>query len=249
MVTSLDYMDDDYKFSHNKRVSSDVDSTVKYTVESESSDFLVSNMILIDEFSVAKYTPPVKFDNLFCETKSHDFNKVWNHAICSVHASHEDIKEYLYNLTSKIKSVDSDALNDVRPYREFVVKTYVAYRRYVASGNENKLNLYSSVSLHSLAQLLRFVPQFLSKNKDSSVYIDSESGCFGLVIQPKRAAKNKMVLNLLMKDNKEVIYSLVKKRAGIIKISGRAYFNENIDDSDEINNILVWVSDDAKLLR
>lgn len=173
-------------------------------------------------------------------SKYQDIRDVWESAICSINNDHEHIRTYIYNLSNKLKATKTNNSDDTRPYREFLSKIYFACKKYASSGNDNKVNIYSNMSLPSFVQLVRFAPELKSSNKNSVVYIDAESGCFGLIIKKRMGKKNNLVLNLLMKENKEVIYSLVKKNAGVVKISGRAYFNENIEDSSEINNILVW---------
>ena len=41
-----------------------------------------------------------------------------------------------------------------------------------------------------------------------------------------------------MQDNKEIIFSYIKRRKKMIKISGRAYFNDEYEDSCEIKRLI-----------
>ncbi len=109
-----------------------------------------------------------------------------------------------------------------------------AYVRYKEDNDLNHYNKLPEPSTDSLYQLIRFIPEI--NRLHHSVYIDEASGCFGVTL--KSSKRTKPILNLLMKENKEVIFSFIKKGKGMIKITGRAFFNHNLEDSNEINNLL-----------
>ena len=139
----------------------------------------------------------------------------------------------IIELTKYIKN------NAAARYYLFLKEIQKAYESYLAESAENDNNPFATPSLQSLIQLIRFIPEFPEKN--IAIYLDAETGFFGVIIQAEDDGKP--LLNLLMQDNKEVIFSYIKHRHKIIKISGRAYFNDHLEDSDEISKILRMISE------
>ena len=161
----------------------------------------------------------------------------WNTTLAEVadHNNH-DIESLILNLSQSIESYHDSRVQ--HKYDSFFSKTYDAYYRYISDSNENKINKFPQPSHSSLLQLVRFIPELPEKSLD--VYLDAITGCFGVTIQTK--SREKPILTLLMRENKEVIFSFVKRKNKIIKISGRAYFNDHLDDSDEIKNIIRMIN-------
>jgi len=124
-------------------------------------------------------------------------------------------------------------------YTFFLNQISNTYKEYQLEKSEKKLNKFHEVSENSFFQLIRFIPEFPKENLD--IYVDEKTGCFGVIIRPK--IKEKPLLNLLMQDNKEIIFSYIKRRKKIIKISGRAYFNDEYEDSCEIKRLIRMISE------
>ncbi|WP_041736653.1 hypothetical protein [Colwellia psychrerythraea] len=137
-----------------------------------------------------------------------------------------DLLDFMANLAIE-KSVHNRVLEDARN----------AFLTYYEDNKTNQLNKFPEPSVDSLMQLVRFIPE-ISRLKHN-VYIDENTGAFGLTL--KSSKKSKPILNLLMKENKEVTFSFIKKGKGIIKITGRAFFNHNLEDSHEIYNLIRMV--------
>lgn len=85
-------------------------------------------------------------------------------------------------------------------------------------------------SYKSLYELMKFLPEMYSRQFE--VYVDGDSGSFGVSF-----SKRNVRFNVLMKENHEVLFSLVKKATGLVKISGRGFFS-SIEDSAEINKLI-----------
>lgn len=124
-------------------------------------------------------------------------------------------------------------------YEGFLKKTREAYTNYLSESEENDNNKFPAPSVESFYQLARFIPEFPDQHID--VYLDSSSGFFGVMIHTIN--NGTPLLNLLMQDNREVIFSYIKRKNKIIKISGRAYFNDDLDDSSEITKLFRLISE------
>jgi hypothetical protein len=136
------------------------------------------------------------------------------------------ILDYISSLTLNVE-IDNKVIEDARR----------AYINYHEDHISNKLNKFAEPSIDSLLQLVRFIPEV--GRLEHSVYIDEDTGAFGLTLKSNK--KSKPILNLLMKANKEITFSFIKKGKGMIKITGRAFFNHNLEDSHEIYNLIRMV--------
>lgn len=213
-------------------------------------------MKLIESIKVSvsekKYENPIspyKFSETKCEnsrriyivsesTGLFDLGKerlYWNKAL-SEFAKHDNNIESLMDYIQSIKGKKDNSVK--HRYENFFSKILDVYYEYNLETKKNKVNTFHTLSHHSLLQLLRFIPEFPERNLD--VYLDEMTGCFGVTIKIKTSEKP--ILNLLMMENKEVIFSFIKRKNKIIKISGRAYFNDDLNDSDEIKNIIRMIN-------
>ena len=139
-----------------------------------------------------------------------------------------------------IKEIQKRYLKEMRnEYTFFLNQVANTYEKYQLEKSEKKRNQFHDVSVDSFFQLIRFIPEFPKKNIDT--YIDERTGCFGIIIKSK--TKSRPLLNLLMQENKEIIFSYIKRRKKIIKISGRAYFNDEYEDSCEIKRLIRMISE------
>ena len=146
------------------------------------------------------------------------------------------IENHIQLLMREIKSRNYEYLDE---YSNFFNMISHKYKEYKLEANEKKLNKFHEVSIDSFFQLIRFIPEFPKQNID--VYLDERTGCFGVTIRSE--VKSKPLLNLLMQDNKEIIFSYIKRRKKIIKISGRAYFNDEYEDSCEMRRLIRIISE------
>jgi len=160
----------------------------------------------------------------------------WNATLTEVDHESNDIRNLIFSFIKEIESYDN---KDRYRYENFFRKISGTYDRYLSESEDNLVNDFHQPSSNSFLQLIRFIPDFPERNLE--VYLDEKTGCFGVTI--KNRTKEKPILNLLMKENKEVIFSFIKKKNKIIKISGRAYFNDHLDDSDEIKKIIRMLSE------
>lgn len=158
--------------------------------------------------------------------------KEWNNTLTSSIEKNESVSKLLLKLFESINNYDDDYLK--KRYEKFLKKTEFVFNSYNSESENYENKKFKTPSRYSLMQLVRFIPEYPMNNL--SVYLEESTGFFGITI--KQYSKEMPVLNLLMKDNKEVVFSFIKRKNGIIKISGRSYFNENLEDSDEIGNIL-----------
>lgn len=178
-------------------------------------------------------------DDLFLNKSYEDERSIWNSSLIEISSysqnnnsfsslaqRFESALEFIQE-SAKNNNIDSDIINDARN----------AYINYISDNENNRFNEFSTPSIDSLLQLVRFMPEM--RKLQHSVYIDEVSGSFGLTL--KSSKKSKPILNLLMKSNREVIFSFIKKGKGIVKITGRAYFNDNLEDSHEIYNLVRMV--------
>lgn len=161
----------------------------------------------------------------------------WNKFLVEINTHNGDVANILSSLIEK--SEQSEEYAAEYRYKAFFRKANGAHTRYLGDSKNNKLKLFHEPSANSLLQLVRFIPYYPGRNVD--VYLDEMTGCFGVTISSN--AKGRPILNLLMRENREVIFSFVKRRNKIIKISGRAYFNDDLNDSDEIKNIIRMISE------
>ncbi len=161
---------------------------------------------------------------------------LWNKALCAATGKVE-INDFI----SYISEYFTNHRSQLDPsYEKIINKIHKTYELYLTERDENKLNKFHEPSVKSLYQLVRFIPEYPMQNIE--IYLDENSGAFGLNILSNR--NGKPILNILMKENKEVLFSFIKKNNEFVKITGRAYFNNNLDDSFEINKILKWVVND-----
>ncbi len=162
----------------------------------------------------------------------------WNMILRAVDNSEniENIENTIQLFITEIKSRNYEYLDK---YSCFFDKISHKYKEYQQEAREKELNQFHEVSANSFLQLIRFIPELPKQNLD--VYLDERTGCFGVIIRPE--IKSKPILNLLMQDNKEIIFSYIKRRKKIIKISGRAYFNDEYEDSCEMRRLIRMISE------
>lgn len=89
-------------------------------------------------------------------------------------------------------------------------------------------------SQESLLQLFRYIYEIPT---DSDLYIDHDSGFFGVNIKEQKDR-----LAFTIKDNKEIVYSLVSIGSGVSKFSGRGFISKS-KDSWKIKRIIGMVKD------
>ncbi|WP_162823470.1 hypothetical protein, partial [Klebsiella pneumoniae] len=89
-------------------------------------------------------------------------------------------------------------------------------------------------SLQAIVQLIRYAPELAAK-KDAQIYFDKKSECFGLIY--KQTKKSKGTLNLIVTTNNEIIFSFVRKVSGVVKVTGRAYIGDSLDNSIAIKSL------------
>lgn len=198
------------------------------------------------------------------ETKTITHNKIFNSTtayhvrISPTSSYHYESERNVWNKSllrvcefckdTTLTLVDSERFTDILNYisnlpvnsdqeLEVIEGARSAYINYYEDHESNKLNKFADPSIDSLLQLIRFVPE-ISK-LEHNVYIDENSGAFGLTLKSNK--KSKPILNLLMKENKEITFSFIKKGKGMIKITGRAFLNHNLEDSHEISNLIRMV--------
>lgn len=163
----------------------------------------------------------------------------WNKSlltICSYYEGKKDLINHNNNFHTLLDFM-TELTIDQNAHNRVLEDAKNAFLTYYEDNKSNKFNKFPEPSLDSLMQLVRFIPE-VSK-LTHNVYIDENSGAFGLTLKSNK--RSKPILNLLMKENKEVTFSFIKKGKGIIKITGRAFFNHNLEDSHEIYNLLRMV--------
>jgi len=158
----------------------------------------------------------------------------WNQILGETASFQTEINLFITELSKSIKKAKLH-----KEYLSFLKKAEKTYSLYSSEMEKTKKNKFKDPSLESLYQLVRFMPEYPRKDL-LHIYLDEMTGAFGLVI--KSQSVGKPILNLLMKDNKEIVFSFIKKNTEIIKISGRAYFNNSLNDSHEIKKILRMIS-------
>jgi len=160
----------------------------------------------------------------------------WNIILRTVSNS-QNIESLIKLFMNEIDNRKYEYLKD--EYTTFFNKISHKYREYELEASTKKLNHFHEVSVNSFFQLIRFIPEYPKQNLD--IYLDERTGCFGVIIKPN--VKSKPLLNLLMQDNNEIIFSYIKRRKKIIKISGRAYFNDEYEDSCEMKRLIRMISE------
>jgi len=143
-----------------------------------------------------------------------------------------------HSIESYIAEINKRNLKEIKEYTFFLEEVSNKYREYNLEKEKKKKNQFKEVSIDSFFQLIRFIPELPKKNLD--IYVDERTGYFGVII--KSNIKARPLLNLLMQDNKEIIFSYIKKRKKIIKISGKAYFNDEYEDSCEMKRLIRMIS-------
>ena len=144
------------------------------------------------------------------------------------------------SIQSYINEINKRNLQEIKEkYTVFLEEVSNKYREYELEKKNKRQNQFQEVSVNSFLQLMRFIPEFPKENLD--IYVDERTGCFGVIIKAK--IKSKPLLNLLMQDNKEIVFSYIKRRKKIIKISGRAYFNDEYEDSCEMKRLIRMISE------
>lgn len=208
----------------NENVYDDVVEILSYTHTPESEEKISH---VVDSF-VITYTDTDFSPSHLSISKSEENN--WNHSLAQI--TEKCFNSSIEDIFHSIKKISTSSNNDNS--MSIVNDAENAFYLYVKESFTKKLNKFATPSEKSLFQLSRFIPEL--QKLHSSVYIDEKSGCFGVILKTKKGSKP--ILNLLMKSDKEVAFSFIKKEKGLIKISGRAYFNEHLDDSKEIKNLL-----------
>ena len=160
----------------------------------------------------------------------------WNIILRGVDNS-QNIENAIQLYINEIKKRNFNEIKD--EYTNFLNQISNKYIEYELEKKRKELNQFKDVSINSFFQLIRFIPEF--PKEDIDIYVDERTGCFGVIIKPK--IKSKPLLNLLMKENKEIIFSYIKRRKKIIKISGRAYFNDEYEDSCEMKRLIRMISE------
>ena len=134
--------------------------------------------------------------------------------------------DFFISISDHIKKEDTN-IRSFYSYIDNVIFKYINDNEFVS---RNELE----ASYQSLLQFIRYLPAFYNK-EEIKVYIDSKTGFFGVIY--KRTKDNLGTLNILVKDNKEVDFSFVKKRTGLITITGTAKFGKSHYNSDQIKSL------------
>lgn len=145
------------------------------------------------------------------------------------------IKKCSFHEAEKLSNLEDFSLSlpeyiDQKKYSELIEQIDSKIKKYNIERHDSPEFHSEAPSHKSLYELIKFLPQ-INKHK-FEVYIDPDSGNFGVSFS-RRSTR----FNLSIKENQEILFSLVKKSTGIVKISGRAFFS-SIDDSFEINKII-----------
>lgn len=168
----------------------------------------------------------------FSENKSESVNH-WRRTVQSNEITEMSVIDTVNHCYKSVKNFESE--DDERRYSSYLDKIKSAYEEYLEEDSEEDFKLPSN---RSLAQLNRFFPEYLPSKIDAEFFLDSSNGCFGVTITPEKMTKDSRVLKMLMMDNNEIYYSIVKKRNQMISTTGRAYYGTDVEDSDEIKNII-----------
>ncbi|HCG7382891.1 TPA: hypothetical protein NJ378_003696 [Vibrio parahaemolyticus] len=206
----IDNVDDTY-FSECENIYVDTVKTI---------DFDKYEIYSIDDYP--KEVRDVK-DSLFVEWNMHVMEKAFcvdtiDGLICQVSRLSEELLD---------KQTDGNTISILGSLKN-------TYDDYIVESQENYKTTFSEGSVDSLRQFLRYIPDIASLHH--SVYVEKDTGFFGVML--KSSKKSKPLLNLVLRENGEVLFSFVNKKTGMIKISGTAYFNHNLEDSREIRHLL-----------
>lgn len=152
----------------------------------------------------------------------------WLRYLEGVNFHHEGLVEKLHvfsqSFPSEVRSLHSDTLME---------KVSETLNHYLAEMHEENDGRRKYPSEASLFQFFRYVHEIPAT---ADVYIDSDSGFIGVSLR----AVNGDRLSLIVKDNKEIIYSLISKGEGVSKFSGRGFIGKN-KDSRKIRKIIGMV--------
>lgn len=88
-----------------------------------------------------------------------------------------------------------------------------------ANDPENEMHPPSGASLIEFLRYLPFIPESMS-----DLYVDADSGNFGVRVKGRKSS-----ISMTMKENKEVLFTLIFRGDGVSKISGRAYIEDYRD--------------------
>lgn len=204
-------------------------TSLVYEDESKDKEFyLYTPEHLIQKTSEPDYS--LKITTYVYLTEHNDLtdNSHWNSTLLNSNAlsdNSNNCKNFVERLENTHCSED---------YRPFLRKIENAMEIYEHDIEESPKINFHDYSIESLKQLIRYIPDF--EKLAHTVYIDRDSGFFGITLKSSKRAKP--ILNLLLDRNGEVIFSFIDRKKGIIKISGRAYFNNNLEDSSEIKHLL-----------
>lgn len=144
----------------------------------------------------------------------------WEKTIRTVDYSRCSV-EQLLNYYESIVSSEADVV--------FFKKVRSAISIYYREHGEETLSI--EPSLQAIVHFIRFAPE-ISTRKDSQVYFDKKSECFGLLY--KQTSRKKGTLNIIIKTNNEIVFSLVRKMTGVVKFTGRAYIGDSLGNSKAI---------------
>lgn len=161
-----------------------------------------------------------------------EIHEKWNslllesNALSSDTITFEVLSEKLHCTINSMYSIESESL--------LIESIKNAIKVYNEDQSESLKNKFPEYSINSLKQFTRYIPDFNSLYYN--IYIDKESGFFGLIL--KSSKKAKPMLNLLLQENGEITFSFIDRKRGIIKVSGRAYFNNYLEDSYQIKHLI-----------
>jgi len=154
--------------------------------------------------------------------------QAWNKTLASLSKNEGSITQLL----SSFKNCKTPQ-KTLKKHGAFFAKADVAYNSFLKEKKECSKKVFPEPSAGSFLQLLRFLPEYPEKNIE--VFVDEKTGFFGLTIRIQE--KGNSILNLVMDENREIIFSFIKRNQKINKISGRAFFNDHLEDSPEIRKI------------
>lgn len=175
----------------------------------------------------------------FSDNPNNELN-YWREALSSPDITSMDVPEIVDYFYHSIEKYKNQTVKD--RYAPYLDKIRSTYNSYIAQSEELGGN-FKTPSTQSLVQLNRFFPDNLpSTGINLDIYLDIDTGCFGVSITSTFKPKDKRILKILMMDNDEMYYTIIKKRNQILKRTGRAYYGTDLDDSDEIKNIIGMIS-------
>lgn len=166
------------------------------------------------------------------EHSSLNSEEKWNRCLFDHSIFDEDIDRvdvFISALRSAVKSMAQELVNC--SVVDGLEKAYLTYQSDMIDAPRNS---FSACSLDSAKQLARYMLHFSRLN--FSFYVDKSTGFFGVML--KSSEGSRPLLNLLAQNNGEITFSFINYRKGVIKITGRAHFNDALEDSSEIKNLL-----------